>query len=168
MKKPKPTFESSTDVERCIVYLADRERASYDAMSRHLNRQINGRDRYVLVSARRQLERDRGIIFVTERGIGIVRANNGQVATLATAHPIGRVKRITRQANKRQAHVNVQALTADEMLAFSIGRVVINAINKSTRRSFYRQISDEIKKRDNELPLTLDQVLTLPRHRKKI
>jgi hypothetical protein len=97
-----------------------------------------------------------------------VRANNGQVATLATAHPIGRVKRITRQANKRQANVNVQALTADEMLAFSIGRVVINAINKSTRRSFYRQISDEIKKRDNELPLTLDQVLTLPRHRKKI
>src|SRR5262249_43370139 len=113
-------------------------------------------------SARRVLENRDGIIFAAERGIGIVRATNGQIANLATDHPINKISRMTRKAQKRQTRVNIQDLTSDERLAFAIGRVVVNAIGRTTLRSFRRQIAQEIEKRDGEL-ISVNQIISLPR-----
>ena len=60
--------------------------------------------------------------------------------------------------------MNVQGLSEDERLAFYVGRVVVNAIGKSTLKSFRSQIKSEIEKHDNE-PITLSQVAALRRHR---
>jgi hypothetical protein len=159
----KPAFEMSPDVERLVHFLLLRDRASYSEMNAHVGRQLSAKDRYVLESARRILE-NRGIIFVIERGIGVVRANNQQVATLSTTAPIKRIQRITKKANKRQAHVNVQALSADERLAFYVGRVVIDAIGKNTLQSFRTRIGKEIEKNEGEMPV-LTQVTALGRLR---
>src|SRR5262245_38104710 len=149
----KPSFEANPDVEKCVEYLARHDRVSYNELSAFLGRKIDGRDRYVLASARRRLERN-GILFVVERGIGLVRANNRQIARLSTDEPIGRIKRITTKAKKREVHVNVQALSEDERLAFYVGRVVVDAIGKNTLRSFRSQIKEEIKRHGDE-PITL-------------
>lgn len=162
----KPTFETSTDTDKCYEFLANKDRASYVEISHHLGRKVNGRDRYVLESARRRLERDRGIVFVVERGRGLTRATNGQIAALSTAHPIGKIKRMTKKAEKRQTRVNVQELDADERLAFAIGRVMIATIGKSTLKSFRSRIAKEIEARDGEL-VTVNQIIALPRHRRK-
>jgi hypothetical protein len=162
----KPSFEISADVEKLVAFLSERERASYSEMSSLVGRRLNARDRYVLTSARRILENTRGIIFETERGVGIVRATNGQIADLATSHPINTIKRLTRRAQKRQTRVNIQDLTADERLAFAIGRVVLNAVGKTTLKSFRQQIAHEIERRDGEL-VSVQQVVSLPRLKTK-
>jgi hypothetical protein len=46
------------------------------------------------------------------------------------------------------------------------GRVVLNAVGKSTLKSFRNQIAKEIEKHDGEL-IAVNQVLSLPRHRGK-
>jgi hypothetical protein len=160
----KANFERSTDVQTLVEYLASQERATYAAMSALLKRDIDGQDRHVLVSARRILEA-RGTVFAVERGIGLVRASNGQKATLSTTHPVNKVRRITRRANKLQPHVNVQALSSDERLAFYVGRTMLNVIGKSTMRSFRNQIAKQIEKQNGE-PLTAKQVTALGRLKK--
>src|SRR4051812_25532142 len=137
----KPSFEVSPDVERCCNFLESRDRASYTEISAHIGRKVNGRDRYILDSARRRLESQRDILFVVERGVGLTRATNGQRATLSTSHPITKIGKVTRKAEKRQRRVNVQELDAEERLAFYVGRVVINAIGKNTLRSFRSRIA---------------------------
>ena len=72
-----------------------------------------GRDRYVLQSAARRLERE-GIVFVVTTGVGVSRANNGQIAALATDVPIEKIKRASRRARRRQQIVNIQELSADD------------------------------------------------------
>jgi predicted ATP-grasp superfamily ATP-dependent carboligase len=160
----KPSFEMSSDVEKCCAYLESRDCATYAEISSHLGRRVNGRDRYILESARRHLEKH-GIIFVTERGIGLVRANSEQLAKLSTTNPINKIRRATRRAEKRQAHVNVQELTEDERLAFYVGRAVINTIGKNTLKSFRTQIKKEIEKSGGEM-ITVSQISALRRHRK--
>ena len=118
----KPSFELHPDVEKLIGFLASRQRATYVEMSNFTGRQINGRDRYVLQSARRHLESKQGICFAVERGVGLVRATNGQVAKLSTSQPIEKIRRETRRAGKRQTIVNIQALTPEDRLAFDVGR----------------------------------------------
>jgi len=168
----KPSYEASRDVERCTDYLTNRDRASYNELSSHLGRKVNGRDRYILQSARRRLEQ-RGVVFVVERGVGIVRATNKQVAVLSTDDPIRKIRRITNRARKREQHVNVQALSPDDRLAFYVGRVVVNAIGKNTLRSFRTQIRKEIEKNGGEMVeaygsemMTFNQIAALPRHRR--
>jgi hypothetical protein len=96
---------------------------------------------------------------------------NGQVAQLSTDEPIARIRRITHKAKKREVHVNVQALSEEERLAFYVGRVVLNAIGKNTLKSFRSQIRAEIERHGGEMPepgemMTFNQIAALPRHRK--
>jgi predicted transcriptional regulator len=160
----KPSFEMAPDVQKLVDHLAARQTVSYAEMSQITGREITGRDRYVLVSARRILE-NRGVIFAVQRGVGLTRANNGQVANLSTTHAISKIRRVTKRAKKREQHVNVQQLSADERLAFYVGRTVINAIGKTTLRSFRNQIRAEIEKRDGDI-VSVSQLVTLPRLKK--
>ena len=66
----KPRFETSSDVEKCVNFLRPKSQAGYAEISRHLNRDVQGRDRYILESARRKLERE-AIVFVVKTGIGL-------------------------------------------------------------------------------------------------
>jgi hypothetical protein len=161
----KPSFEVGTDVQKLVDFLASRERASYSEMSAHVGRHLDGRDRYVLTSARRILESQHNTIFTTERGVGIVRASNGQVANLSTSHPISKISRLTKRARKRQAQVNIQGLSADERLAFAVGRVVLGAIGKTTLKSFRNQIRTEIERSDGDV-VSVSQLVALPRLKK--
>ena len=159
----KPTFERNPDIDKLAEFLAPRQQASYAEMSVLLQREINGRDRHVLTSARRMLER-KGVIFAVQRGIGLVRASNGQVAALSTDIPIRKIRKETQRARKRQAFVNSQMLDAEARLAFWIGQSVINVIKKNTSKSLRTMLAKEIERRDGGA-VSLDTVLSLPRHR---
>jgi hypothetical protein len=159
----KPAFEVSEDVERLIEFLTNRPRASYAEMSAKIGREVDGRDRYVLTSARRVLEKH-GIFFAVERGVGLTRASNGQVARLSTSQPVDKIKRTTRVAQKRQAHVNIQNLTADERLAFDVGRSVLHAVKQNVSRATRTLLAKEILKNDGGV-VNINSVLSLPRHR---
>jgi hypothetical protein len=154
----KPRFEISADTIKCADYLRPRARATYYELSKHLSRNIKGRDRYVLTGARRKLEQE-NIVFVVETGIGVVRAEEAQVASLSTQEPINRIRRSVRRAGKRQKIVNIQNLTADERAAFYIGRAVLGAISQAVRESFQNKVSGAVAV--TEGPLALDQTIEL-------
>jgi hypothetical protein len=132
----KPSFEVSADVEKCYDYLKPRQEATYRELSQFLGRDIKGRDRYVLESARRKLERI-GIVFVIETGVGLKRANHAQVAALSTDMPIKKIRRAIKRAGKREKIVDVQ-LSEDDRAAFYIGRAVLGAVSQSVRRAAAR------------------------------
>jgi hypothetical protein len=160
----KPSFELSPDVAKLVAFLTDRQKATYGEMSDLTGRQINGRDRYVLISARRVLEAKK-IYFAVDRGIGLTRATTSQVAILSTSHPITKMRRIERVARRRQAHVNTQELTDEDRLAFDIGRSVLAAIRNDTSKSLRARLAREIAKNDGGV-VSIGNLLALPRHRK--
>jgi hypothetical protein len=145
----KPSFEVSPDVRKLAEYLRERERASYAEMNRRTGRNINGADRYVLYGALRHLQRDE-IVFVVERGVGITRATNGQVASLSTDHVIRKTGRAIRRGRKLQPIVDSQALTSDQRDAFFIGRCVLQMLDATVGRKMRTKIADEIKDRGGE------------------
>jgi hypothetical protein len=145
----KPSFEVSPDVRKLAEYLREREKASYAEMNRRTGRNINGADRYVLYGALRHLQRDE-IVFVVERGVGITRATNGQVASLSTDHVIRKTGRAIRRGRKLQPIVDSQALTSDQRDAFFIGRCVLQMLDATVGRKMRTKIADEIKDRGGE------------------
>lgn len=156
----KPTFELSEDVRKLVEFLEPREHASYPEMNRRVGRNLNGAERYVLTSARRVLERDSGKVFVTERGIGIRRATNGQVARLSTDHVVNKTRRVVRQGKKRDALVNVQSLDADDRDAYYIGRAVRQMLDATVGRKMRSKIAQEIQDRGGE-PIDLTETIGL-------
>ena len=146
----KPSFEVSPDVRKLAEYLREREKASYAEMNRRTGRNINGTDRYVLYGALRHLQREHEIVFVVERGIGITRATNGQVASLSTDHVIRKSGRAIRRGRKMQPIVDSQALTSDQRDAFFIGRAMTQMLDATVGRKMRSKIADEIKDREGE------------------
>jgi hypothetical protein len=157
----KPSFETSIDVTKCADFLRERHAATYSELNRHIGRRVEREDRHVLQSARRILERE-GIIFICERAHGVKRASNGEVAKLSTDYPITKISRITKRAKRRELHVNIQSLSAEDRLAFAIGRAVLQGIGGQTLKSFRSRIGKEIEKRDGEL-VTVQSLISLPR-----
>jgi hypothetical protein len=146
----KPSFEVSPDVRKLVEFLKDRDKASYLEMNRRTGRIIDGRDRYVLYGALRYLQREHDIVFVAERGVGIVRASNGQIATLSTDGAVRKTARVIRRAKRLQPLVNTQQLTGDERDAFFIGRAVVQAIDATAGRKARKKIAEEIADRGGE------------------
>lgn len=157
----KPRFEASPDVEACADFLRenkDRDLISYAALAEATGREdIAGKSRHILASARRILERE-GILFVVETGVGLKRASDAQVATLATSEPIIKTRRIAKKAKKRQSAVNVQNLTGEQRMAFWIGSAILGAIDQAASRAFKNRVTAAADKADGAIPMkqTLD------------
>jgi hypothetical protein len=148
----KPRFEASADVEKLCDYLRSKSRATYREMSQLLGRDIQQRERYILESARRRLERS-NIMFVVETGVGLVRASDAQVASLATDIPINKIRRAAHRARKREKIVNVQQLSEHDRAAFYIGRAVLGAITQASGRAFRNQVVKATAAGDGPIPL---------------
>lgn len=143
----KPSFEISPDTRKLAEFLQPREQATYSEMNRRIGRQIDGTDRHVLYGALRVLQREYGVVFVAERGVGIKRATNGQIASLSTDHAHRKIKRTVRRAKKIEPLVNSQTLSPDERDAFWIGRVVTQVLDVTVGKRMRSKIADEIKDR---------------------
>lgn len=151
----KPRFETSPDIDACVAYLRKHEARpliEYAELSEAIKRDIAGRDRHILQSARRRLEKE-GIVFVVATGKGVRRATDAQVAILATDTPIRKTKRITKTAHKRQRTVNVQNLSQEQLAAFYVGRAVLGAIEQATRKAFRTKIINATNTESGPLPL---------------
>jgi hypothetical protein len=162
----KPTFEVHPDVLRLERYLGDRDRASYNEMSGEVGRMIRGRDRHILYAATRRLLRDRGIVFVTERNWGVVRATNGQVARLGTDAVIRKTGRAVRRSKKLHPLVNTQDLSDYERDAFWIGKAVVQGLDVMVGRKMRSKIAEEIREQREETDIK-DLVALFSRPRRK-
>ena len=115
----KPNFQALIDRDKCVDFLRDRLVASYADIANHIKRDVTGKERYIMASARKKLEKI-GVIFVVERGIGLRRASSKNIADLSTTVPLNRVKKAVRRASDHEPHVNIQDLSADDRIAFPV------------------------------------------------
>lgn len=150
----KPSFEISTDVRKLIEFLLQRDMASYTEMSRLVNRELQGRERHVLESAKRAIQREHGIVFVAVRGLGIKRASNVQIASMATDHVHRKTKRTLNRAKKLDTLVNPQAMSNDARDNFYGGRMVNQALGYTLSRKFRSKIDKELADRGEQTDLT--------------
>jgi hypothetical protein len=160
----KPSFEVSPNVARIVDYLMTHDSASYYELAQLIGRDVQKRYRYILSSALRILERQHNRLFMVAHGVGVTLCTNSQRAELSTTVPIIKIRRITRRAAGRQRSVNIQTLTAEERLAFDIGRSVLAAIQKDTSQSLRNMLAREIEKQDGGV-FAINSLLALPRHR---
>lgn len=156
----KARFEISEDVEKCCKYLRDRKRITYAELSKELGRDIKKRDRYVLESARRRLERE-GIVFVVETGVAVVRASDPQIASLSTEAAIDKTRRAAKRAKKREKIVNPQALSAEERTEFNIGRAVMGLLRQTVRTAVRNEITKAVNADSEGAPLDIAKTLSI-------
>ena|GEM_PF-5917361 len=152
----KPRFESSADVEKCVSYLRKNKNdglLSYADLSKVTGRDIVGKDRYILTSARRILERD-GLMFATQTGKGVILASDAQKAELSTDGAIIKTRRIARVARKRQRSVNIQSLTDEQRMAFWVGSAILGAIDQAASRAFKNRVEEVSNASDARIPLS--------------
>ncbi|WP_041926877.1 hypothetical protein [Methylocystis sp. SC2] len=152
----KSRFETSADVETCVEYLRKHQNSgliAYVELSKTTGREIEGKDRYILASARRILERE-GIFFVTETGNGVKRADDAQLAKLSTEEPIIKTRRIAKRARKRQSSVNIQGLTDEQRMAFWIGSAILGAIDQAASRVFRNAVEEASNTSDSQISLS--------------
>jgi hypothetical protein len=151
----KPRFEASPDVETCVACLRKHNNTdiiTYSALSSATGRDIGGRDRHILQSARKRLERE-SIVFVVETGKGVRRATDSQIATLSTEVPIDKTRRIGKTAKKRQRAVNVQNLSQEQRATFYVGRAILGTIEQATRKAFRTRLRPAVNASDGPLPI---------------
>jgi len=158
-------FKSSPEIERLTEWLRPLQKATYSQISAFVGSDIQKAKRYMLSIARDRLEKD-GIFFLVDRNIGIVRASNTNLVHLSTTQPIAKVRRIVSKSKKREVFVNTQELTPEVRLTFAIGNTCLTFAGKMTSRGMRTQIAKELEKSDGEV-ITLQQLVTLPRLRKK-
>jgi hypothetical protein len=163
----KPSFQANPDAAKLANYLRDRNRASYFEMSAAVSRDIQNRDRYVLTGARRILERE-GIIFVVERGVGLIRADDAQIAVLSASHPLGKIKRVTQVAQRRQDFVNIQGLTAEQRTDWDVSRSLLSIIRLHSSRAFRNKVEKVVLEQDGGMvdPSTLESMFPSKRRKR--
>lgn len=151
-----PRFKASEDVEACADYLRAKKTSgiiTFEQLETATGRDIRGKDRYILTSARRILEHE-ALVFVSITGRGVARASDAEVATLSTNVPIEKTRRIARTAKKRQRNVNIQNLTDEQRAAFWIGSAVLGAINQAASRALRDKMREEVNVTDGAIPLS--------------
>lgn len=86
--------------------------------------------RQTVISARRYLERDEGIVFATIRGVGLRRLNDAEKVESAT----GFTRRIRRVAGRGIQRLNAvsepAALSNSDQLALTIRKTVFEAVQR--------------------------------------
>lgn len=148
------SFEVSPNARILAEFLLPLEQATYDEMNKLIGKKINGNSRHILYRALRQLQRDHEIIFVVDRGVGLVRATNAQVATLSTDHVAHKVRRTVHRGKRMQPIVNTQELTSDQRDAFYIGRAVTQMLDAAVGRKMRSQVAEEIKDRGEAVDIS--------------
>lgn len=157
---PKPSFETSVDVEKLVRLLEEHDSATYEEMNRLTGRKIDGLDRHILYSALNILQREQERVFVNERGVGYVLAENNQVASLSTDHVIQRTRNIVKKGRRLQPLVKTQGLTNEERERFFKNRAVTQMIDHSISRKMRKEIADEVAARGGDM-VDVDQLTIL-------
>ena len=98
-EKKKPIIEISQDTRVLAARLSKVEpeqTVKYESLSVLIGRDVRGRSRYVLSSARRMVEREHGIVFGAVMGVGLKRLLPEQIPAVGESA----IKSISRKAGR--------------------------------------------------------------------
>lgn len=128
-------FDQSTATAMLVELLAttpDGQLLTYAEMARATNRDIAGKDRHVLTSARRIAQRDYGAVFSPVVREGLRRLMPGEFAAEGR-RKVALISRAARRAGKSLDAAPRERMTADERLEHDATRGVVAAIERIGR-----------------------------------
>lgn len=129
------TFARSAATDTLISMLINCQEGAvitYEAMSRATNRDIQKRDRYLLISAMKAARNDANAVFSTVTKVGVQRMKPEEVM-LSGRRRIKRIASAARRGGKEMDTVPMERLTPDQRLAHAAIRGVFAVIQASSK-----------------------------------
>jgi hypothetical protein len=134
-------FEKSDDTKILTEHLAGAqigEVVTYAELSRVVGKSLSG-FRSALASARRQVLKEKGFVFGTEKGVGIRRLSNEEIIAASTSDRHA-IRRKARRSLQKLGTVKYAALDATKQIALTAVAAVFHATAEINRDSSMKLI----------------------------
>lgn len=145
---PNPSFQASTDAQviaRRLAKLQFDETISYKELTALVpDRKLQGKDRFILNTARNIVLRENNIVTAAVTGVGIKRLTDVDITTIPEA-AIAKTRRFTKRAMKQTICANYDQLQPTDKIKFNTGLSVLGAIQHFTKPKTQEMIGDKVK-----------------------
>lgn len=157
-----PTFAASVDsvlLAKHLSALKPGEQISYDTLSALVpDRELLGKHRYLLDSARGMVLKDGGIVIGCVSGQGLKRLTNEEIVSLPDA-TIAHIRRVSKRASRKVLCTDYEKLDAAGKQKFNASLSVLGAIGQFTSQRSLDAVGDRVEKAMARLPI--DETLAL-------
>lgn len=138
----RPPFELHPDtrlVTDALLRLEPGDALTYQQVGALLSRHIVGSD-YTIQAARRRAEREDGFVFITERGHGLRRLHDSEIAALGDDYAT-KLRRAAKRNARRVANVqDYDGMTPEDRAARDGALALFGAIAAASKRSTLRRL----------------------------
>ena len=152
----RPDFTQSLETQEIVRLLADDKHAAlftYDEICKSSGANDKDDVRASISSARRILQRDKGIVFVTIIGEGIRRATDAEIVD-STARDVSGIRRTSRRGIERLSKVrDLSGLPRDKKTQFNLATSSLALIHHVTTPSAQAKIESKVEKQNEKLPV---------------
>lgn len=102
-------------------------------------RSLSGKDRYVLNTAKRLVQRENKIVFASVHGEGIRRMTDEEIADLRHS-TVRRVRNIARRDARKMTCADYEKLTNEKRISLNTGLAICGAIAQFTKAGSVKQV----------------------------
>lgn len=138
-------------IERHLETAEVGQLVTYAELSELIGRDVQGKGRYLLETAKRALLR-RGIVFETVRGEGIKRASDIEIVD-HRQQDFDRIKRTAGRALNKLACVNQDSLNNEAKIKFNATASHLGVLRQLTSRKAIEAVEQQTRESKQQLPL---------------
>lgn len=148
---------AETSIEAKLVYerlkqAAEDEVVTYSELSKVAGRNITGRARHVLQTARGMCERLDRIVFGCVMKVGLRRLKNDEIPDIGVAK-MSHIRRTVKRATRTMACANYDALSPEKRLSHNVSLSMFGVLHEVSKPSVSALLSREDVANSHALPI---------------
>lgn len=153
---PRVSLETQ-QIFRRLETCAVGEVVTYEELNRVIGGDVTQNKRYALETAKRQLRRDKNMVFETVRKLGVKRLPDSEIVQNAKSDT-QRIHRISRRGLQKLNCVEAESLSAQELVQYNARVGHLGALFQATKLSQAKRIETAVEVMHGRLQLgqTLD------------
>lgn len=128
---------------------------AYTTLSKHIGRDVQGKARHYLSSARKQVLRSKGLVFrpdEVDKIRGLRCLTDSQKANLSVP-VIESIRRKARKTMREMASVkHFDSMSQHDQIAHNVGVSLLGAINQAGKRSNRKKLEDAVEAASKKMP----------------
>lgn len=147
--------EMSADTRAVVDYLRKETEpvVPYAKLNELTGRSLNGKHRYILISALKHLLANDGLVYGAVRGVGIKRLNDTEIVA-AGSETLPRIRRAARRGIKRLTSVqDFNALKPDDQTKHNALVSVLGVMAHAAKPKSLEKIEERVQQAKASLPL---------------
>lgn len=148
---------AETSIEAKLVYerlkkAAENEIITYSELSKVAGRNVTGRARYVLQTARGMCERNDRIVFGCVMKIGLRRLKNDEIPDIGVAK-MSHIRRTVKRATRTMACADYDSLSPEKRLSHNVLMSMFGVLHEATKPSVSALIARDDIANSHALPI---------------